>query len=178
MKKTLNPSEQAHATIRWAGKDTQGMHTWIAYGKSYKDIWDATVQSDVNHYEDWENYILNKLGRSQDEFWDEDGICFDSDSYDNLICSYSMDDDEYRDLIDSCKGNAYYSTFEYAYELKVVYNNCEEDDYYSRLTGEYWFSESDNVYDVLEEMKECDPDTFCELDADGREYYVERVNAI
>lgn len=50
------------------------------------------------------------------------------------------------------------------YELVICYKNGESDRYYSRLTGKYWETDCNSKEEVLEEMKDIDPDTFTAID--------------
>lgn len=100
-------------TIRWTGRDTQGLFRWIAYGKTYEDIWATTVNGDVNHGEAEEEYRLWKIGKSEDDFEDAETGEIDYDEMDNVIWNVTMTDEDYKDLIMKSRGNAYYQTFEY-----------------------------------------------------------------
>lgn len=98
-------------TIRWTGRDTRGLCRWIAYGHSFSDIWTATLGK-VNCGDEEEAFRLNLIGKTIADFTDADGDV-DWDAYDDAMWSANMTDDDYRTLLPSCKGNAYYQTFEY-----------------------------------------------------------------
>lgn len=99
-----------NARIRWDGYDTRKMFHWYAYGNTFEEIWDTTVNAGINDWEDWETYVLGKKGMTQEDFYDEEDNFLEEEYYNALI--YDMSDEEYRDLICSCKGKAYYSNFE------------------------------------------------------------------
>lgn len=98
-------------TIRWTGRDTRGLCRWIAYGSSFQDIWTATLDR-VNHSDAEEAFRMNLIGKTIEDFTDADGEV-DWDAYDDAVWSANMTDNDYRALLLSCTGNAYYQTFEY-----------------------------------------------------------------
>ena len=94
--------------IRWDGWDTSRRWHWVAFGKSYEDIWNATVEANVNHLETFEDFVLKKIGKKQSDYWTEEGDYLE-DEFDNDVYGYNMSDADYKELILSSKGNAYYS---------------------------------------------------------------------
>lgn len=103
--------EGINDTIRWTGRDTRGLFRWIAYGASYRDIWETTVNGGVNHAEAEVEYRLWKIGKSEEDFADEDGE-IDYDAMNNVVWRVDMTDEDYKDLLTCSRGNAYYHTFE------------------------------------------------------------------
>lgn len=96
-------------SIRWDGKDTAMRNHWIAFGSNYEEIWRITVEKGVNHFEDEESYMLSKIGKTSDDYWNGDD--FLEEEYENDLSKVEMTDEDYRNLIISSIGNAYYSAF-------------------------------------------------------------------
>lgn len=103
--------EKRTDTIRWTGRDTRGLFRWIAYGDSYEAIWNATLNR-VNVSDDEEEFRLARIGKTIDDFLDENGDIM-GDEYWLAVWSVNMTDEDYKELLISCKGNAYYQTFEH-----------------------------------------------------------------
>lgn len=62
------------------------------------------------------------------------------------------------------------------FELVIKYSNGEIDRYYTRLNGgKGWETNLTDCEAVLEEMREIDPETFQDLDENGREYWAEEI---
>lgn len=95
--------------IRWDGFDTARSHHWIAYGNTLEEIWNVTVKFGINHYEDEEAYILNKIGKDVNDYWTEDDDYLEVAYYADMA-SVNMNDDDYFNLLKQCDANAYYST--------------------------------------------------------------------
>lgn len=104
--------EKRTDTIRWTGRDTRGLFRWVAYGRTYEDIWLTTIRERVNHSDDEDAFRLNRMGKTLADFDDADGET-DYEAYEDAIWSVNMTDEDYKELLISCKGNAYYQTFEY-----------------------------------------------------------------
>lgn len=98
--------------IVWYGRDTRGLNHWKCFGNTYQDIWCETVRLGVNHYEDEEHYMLSKIGKCNNDYWNEDGDYLEEEFY-NDISKVEMNDEDYYELLVTSKGNAYYSDFEY-----------------------------------------------------------------
>lgn len=99
--------------IKWIGKDTSGKFTWVAYGDTYKEIWDETVDHDVNHWDYEFDYVMEQLGKTEDDYMINGGFNEEKQMIDYYNYKETMSDEEYKDMLESSKGNAYYTEFEY-----------------------------------------------------------------
>lgn len=99
------------AKIKWEGRDTRGLHRWIAYANDYRSLWETLVDARVMHLEDFDEKVLAKSGLS---IYDE----LDEETYESAM-EIGLDEEEYRELIEESIGNAYYQKF---------YINGEDED--------------------------------------------------
>ena len=108
----LNSSYYRH--IKWVGQDTSFKFTWTAYGETYKEIWDETVEHGINHWDTEFDYVMNQLGKTDEDYMVDGELDEDrqmDDYYEYKI--HEMTDEEYRYLLETSKGNAYYSNFKF-----------------------------------------------------------------
>ena len=64
------------------------------------------------------------------------------------------------------------------YELMIKYKSGEVDEMYTRLTGKGWETEAATPEEALQEMKENDPETFEQIEANSdaiERYWVEEI---
>lgn len=109
--------EEETKMIKWTGKTTSGVHTYKAEGKNYKELYHNIVDKygydflDADVYEiqllkknneDLERYDIDSEGIGNWEKYEE----FESGNIEYL------EDEDYRELIENSKGNAYHQEFE------------------------------------------------------------------
>lgn len=99
--------------IKWIGKDTSGKFTLVAYGDTYKEIWDTTVDHDVNHWDYEFDYVMERLGKTENDYMVDGELDEEKQMNDYYDYKSSMTDEEYKDMLESSQGNAYYTEFEY-----------------------------------------------------------------
>lgn len=109
--KKLNSSYKTK--IKWIGKDTSGRFTWVAYGNTYKDIWDETVEHDVNHWDYEFDYVMEQLGKTEDDYMVYGELDDEKQMSDYYDYKANMSDEEYKEMLETSKGNAYYTEFEF-----------------------------------------------------------------
>lgn len=104
-------------TIKWEGQPTNGCLTWVAYGTSFKDIWDLTVEREVNNLDSEFDFVMKKIGKTETDYLDENGeIDIEKQIDEFYTYKIGMTDDEYRELLLQSIGNAYYQEIYYLSE--------------------------------------------------------------
>lgn len=98
--------------IKWKGTNTQQNLWWQEEANTYKDLWDVLEEREIVHYEQYERYLSNITGINPDDLKTDE-------EYYKWIESYDLSEEEWKDLIKSCDGNAYYQWFyEWNEEIK------------------------------------------------------------
>ncbi|MCW6681626.1 hypothetical protein NHG29_01935 [Aerococcaceae bacterium NML160702] len=96
--------ENKFTYIKWYGRSTSGISKWTVYADSITDLMNQLFDKNLIHYDDYDDEILKKAGKSRDDFEDYDEI---QKVVDNVI----LTDEENVTFILEQKGNAYYQHF-------------------------------------------------------------------
>lgn len=96
--------------IKWSGCNTSKNIWWNKKADSYKELWDLLLIRNLVHNEDYDKYLFYKYGVTESDFYDTDGEWLD-DKYFEFVNTHWLEEDEYKELIKSCDGNAYYQWF-------------------------------------------------------------------
>lgn len=107
--------------IKWVGRNTAMNIKWEAEADSYRDLWYELLEKRVVHDDEYDRYVFNKEGVTEDDFKIDND--WDTDKYDEFMSDVMLDEDEWKDLIESCDGNAYY---QYFYEFNEETQKYEE----------------------------------------------------
>lgn len=145
--------------IKWIGKNTQGNMMWTAEGIGYKDlvgtidekygydyILDANAKQirmlEINN-EDLNEYDITSDGIGNWEKYEE---------FENRTGLKELSEQDYRDILESSKGKAYYQEFDFAHDVEFYIDgkkvNCTDgytDELVDFVTGE--LNELDNADD-------------------------------
>lgn len=97
--------------IKWKGHDTGSLIIWKCSANSMKELYEKLVDMDVISivdYNPWERAVMEKAGRKEEDFYDEDNNYTFYEWYERTCGKYDLTEDEYEALIIEEKGNAYY----------------------------------------------------------------------
>lgn len=96
--------------IKWRGCNTAQNIWWNKKADSYKELWDLLLIRNLVCDEDYVEYLFNKYKVAECDFYDTDGEWLE-DKYNEFMNKHWLEEDEYKELIKSCDGNAYYQWF-------------------------------------------------------------------
>lgn len=96
--------------IKWKGCNTAQNIWWNKKANSYKELWDLLLIRNLVHDDKYEKCLLDKYEVNESDFYDTDGEYLD-DKYNEFMTTHELEEDEYKELIKSCDGNAYYQWF-------------------------------------------------------------------
>ena len=106
--------------IYWTGRSTNGLWKRSESADSFSELYEKCIDNDTistYDYEPYDRLLLEKNGKTEDDFLDSDGY-YDYTLFENWLfsneCKFkNLTDIEIKQLIREQDGNAYYQIFQY-----------------------------------------------------------------